>query len=128
MGFGEAVRTVLSKYADFSGRARRSEFWYWILFMFIVSAVAAALDSLLHLDFKNSTGGRQGGWIEIIATLALIIPSIAVQFRRLHDVGRSGWWWVLHLVCCIGTILVFIFSLTDSQPGANQYGPNPKGA
>ena len=134
MGFGQAVSTCFSKYATFSGRARRSEFWWWVLFTFILSAIASVLDNLLGLHVVSTTATSSGvsvnsfGWIGAVVGLALLLPSLAVTFRRLHDTGRSGWWWLLSLICCIGTILLWIFCLSDSTPGTNQYGPNPKGA
>jgi uncharacterized membrane protein YhaH (DUF805 family) len=71
--------------------------------------------------------GANVGWVAAIVGVALVLPTIAVLFRRLHDTGRSGWWWLLSLICCIGVILLWIFCLSDSKPGTNQYGPNPKG-
>ena len=128
MGFGQAVSTCFSKYVDFSGRARRSEFWWWQLFVIIVSAIAAAIDNVagLHIMTTSSSVSYSAGWVQGVVTLAVLLPSIAVLFRRLHDTGRSGWWWLLSWVCCIGTILLWVFCLSDSNPGANQYGPNPK--
>ncbi|MGD9957532.1 MAG: DUF805 domain-containing protein [Candidatus Nanopelagicales bacterium] len=128
MGFGQAVSTVFSKYATFSGRARRSEYWWWILFSVLVAVVASIADVVLKTNTLEGSGGVKLGWIYVIASLALVIPTIAVTFRRLHDTGRSGWWWLLSLVCGIGAIIVLIFCLSDSKPGANEYGPNPKGA
>ena len=125
MGFGQAVSTCFSKYATFSGRARRSEYWWFVLFQIIVFAVAAGLDNGFHTTFGN---GVPYGWIYTVAVLALLLPSIAVTVRRLHDTGRSGWWWFLSLLCGIGAIILFIFCLTDSNSGANQYGPSPKAA
>ena len=126
MGFGQAVSTVFSNYATFSGRARRSEYWYWVLFTFILGLVAGLLDGLFHLQ-AYSNNGVKFGWITVVVALAVAIPSIAVTMRRLHDTGRSGWWWLLSAICGCGAIIVFFFCLGDSQPGANQYGPNPKG-
>ena len=123
MGFGQAVSTCFSKYATFSGRARRSEFWWFALFQFIVLAIAAGLDNGFHTTFGN---GIPYGWIYSVVALALVIPSIAVTVRRLHDTGRSGWWWLLAFVCGIGAIIVLIFCFLDGTPGPNQYGPSPK--
>lgn len=131
MGFGQAISTCFQKYVTFSGRARRSEFWWWVLFTFLVSVVANVADSALGLHITSTSSGTTvvtAGWIGAIAGLFLLLPSLAVTFRRLHDTGRSGWWWLLSLICCIGVILLWIFCLSDSKPGPNQYGPNPKGA
>ena len=128
MGFGQAVSTVFSKYATFSGRARRSEYWYWVLFTVLLGIVASIADVVLKTNTIEGSGGVKLGWIYLVVSLVLIIPTIAVTFRRLHDTGRSGWWWLLAFLCFIGGIIVLIFCLSDSKPGANEYGPNPKGA
>jgi uncharacterized membrane protein YhaH (DUF805 family) len=123
MGFGQAVSTCFSKYATFSGRARRSEYWWFVLFQVVVLGIAAGLDNAFHTTFGS---GMPYGWIYAVAVLALVVPSIAVTVRRLHDTGRSGWWWFLSLLCGIGAIILFIFCLIDGTPGPNQYGPSPK--
>lgn len=132
MSFGQSVSTCLSKYATFAGRARRSEYWWFILFYVIVSFVAAILDAIFgtRIRFSESTDTYyvyQTGWIQTIATLALLLPLISVAVRRLHDLGKSGWWWWLGLICCIGQIILIVFYVQDSQPGDNVYGANPKG-
>ena len=106
MDFTTAIKTCFSKYADFNGRARRSEFWYFYLLTF----VAAWIPFL--------------GWL---LSVALIIPSLSVGARRLHDIGRSGWWQLLVLIPFIGGIILLIWWAKDSTPGANEYGENPKG-
>jgi uncharacterized membrane protein YhaH (DUF805 family) len=126
MSFGQAVSTCLSKYVAFSGRARRSEYWYWVLFVFLIGIVANVLDAVLGLHAYNANGVRFG-WISAVVGALLVLPSIAVTFRRLHDTGRSGWWWLLSAICGCGAIILFFFCLGDGQPGPNQYGPNPKG-
>lgn len=122
MGFSEAIQICFRKYVDFTGRATRSEFWYWVLFVVLIGIVAGILDNIL---FRNSTATPITG----LVNLAVLLPGLAVVFRRLHDVNRSGWWILLNLIPVIGTlILIFLFYIQDSQPGDNQYGPNPKGA
>jgi uncharacterized membrane protein YhaH (DUF805 family) len=130
MSFGQAVSDGFSQYATFSGRSRRSAYWYWVLFVFLGSVVASLLDNLLGITIEGASvaGNDSVGWISLLFAFAVIIPSLAVTFRRLHDTGRSGWWWLFALLCCIGQIIVFIFCLSDSTPGDNEYGPNPKGA
>jgi len=127
MGFGQAVSTCFQKYVTFSGRARRSEYWWWWLFTVIVGTVAVIADNALGLHISTTSGADKVGWVTAVATLFLVLPTIAVTFRRLHDTGRSGWWWLLGLLCCVGELLVFIFCISDSAAGPNQYGPNPKG-
>lgn len=114
---------VLKKYAVFSGRAQRSEFWYFALFNIIISVVLSLLDRVLGLG-----GDLSVGVLSSIYSLAVLIPSIAVGVRRLHDTDRSGWWILIGLIPIIGWIMLIIFYVKDSQPGENQYGPNPKGA
>ncbi|MFN8168094.1 MAG: DUF805 domain-containing protein [Candidatus Nanopelagicales bacterium] len=123
MSFGQAVSTVFSKYATFSGRARRSEYWYWVLFVLLLTIVSSLLDSVLKLRVVE---GSPYGWITLIVGLALIIPGIAVTVRRLHDTDRSGWWYLLSFLCGIGAIIVLIFCVIDGTPGPNKYGESPK--
>jgi len=129
MSFTEAVKTVFSKYATFSGRARRSEYWWWWLFVAVVAVVLSLIDNAIGLHISDATimGLQVSGLLTLIFGLVTLIPGIAVTFRRLHDTGRSGWWWLLSLLCGIGAIIVFIMCLMDSGPD-NEYGPNPKGA
>jgi uncharacterized membrane protein YhaH (DUF805 family) len=124
MSFPDAVRICLQrKYADFNGRARRSEYWFFILFTAIVGAVAGALDALFGLRSGVYTGT---GPIQGILQLALLVPTLAVGARRLHDTGRSGWWQLIGLIPIVGWIILIVFFVQDSHP-ANQHGPNPKG-
>jgi uncharacterized membrane protein YhaH (DUF805 family) len=123
MDFMTAVRTCLSKYVDFSGRARRSEYWYFALFNVLVSVVTSIVDTVIGTDFDNGSGGL----LSSIASLALLLPSLAVGVRRLHDTDRSGWWILIGLIPIIGWILLIVWFVTDSKPD-NQYGPNPKNA
>src|SRR5690348_119665 len=106
MSFQDAVRICLrEKYATFSGRARRSEYWYFFLFQVIVSAVASVLDSIFHIRYANNSGGP----IQTLAELALLLPSLAVATRRLHDTGKSAWWWLLWIFPPAGFIVFLIF-------------------
>ncbi len=145
MTFQESVKTVLSKkYATFSGRASRSEYWWYSLFNFIVAMVclaaglalgalfggAAAMqggDSALDLGVAGfGIGFLIGYLILLIFALATLVPSIAVTMRRLHDSGRSGWWYLISFVPYVGGIVLFIFMLLEGQPGENKYGPAPE--
>ncbi|PIE23819.1 MAG: hypothetical protein CSA60_04105 [Neptuniibacter caesariensis] len=114
--------TVLKKYAVFSGRARRKEYWFFVLFNIIASLVLAFIDGLTGSFIPEAGVGLLGG----IYMLAVIVPSIAVAVRRLHDTGRSGWWFLIVLLPLIGAIVLLVFMLLNSKPGENQYGPNPK--
>ncbi len=110
----------LRNYAVFSGRAQRMEYWMFGLFYVIFVLVLGIIESIVGI------GGEDGGLLSGLFVLAMLIPSIAVTFRRLHDTGHSGWWLFIGLVPLIGTIILFIFMVQDCQAGENQYGPNPK--
>jgi len=113
---------VLKKYVTFSGRARRKEYWMFVLFNLIFAIVAMVLDNVLGL--ANEQTGY--GIIYTLYTLGVLLPSLAVGVRRLHDIGKSGWWLFISLIPLIGAIWLLVLMATDSQPGDNQYGPNPK--
>jgi len=113
---------VLKKYAVFSGRARRKEYWMFVLFNIIFTIVAVILDNVLGTAIEELGYGL----FYIVYGLAVIIPALAVTVRRLHDTGKSGWWIFISLIPFIGAIWLIVLLATDSQPGANQYGPNPK--
>jgi len=113
---------VLKKYAVFEGRARRKEYWYFFLFNIMIMLGLVILDALV---FQTSADQKFGPLISIYS-LAVLIPTFAVQIRRLHDIGRTGWWLLLSLLPIIGSIVLIIFYCTDSEPGTNLYGPNPK--
>jgi uncharacterized membrane protein YhaH (DUF805 family) len=128
----EWYKKVLSQYADFEGRARRQEYWMFTLFNFaitfgimvVIGGIAMATSSRPLLILAVVLVG--------IYSLAVIVPSLAVTTRRLHDTGRSGWWQLLNLlgiipfVGWIGSIVVLVFCALEGNPGPNQYGPDPK--
>ena len=113
---------VLKKYADFSGRARRSEYWFFALFNTIVMLALLFIGWLIDGDAAQGPGQ----WLYFLYLLAVLLPSLAVNVRRLHDIGKSGWYVLIALIPFIGPILVLIWHCMDSDPGTNQYGPNPK--
>lgn len=125
MSFSEAVKKVFSNYANFNGRARRSEYWYWQLFTFVVSMALSVVNGAFQAIFDSVTP------VSILLPLwsvAIIIPNLAVGVRRLHDIGKSGASILIALIPIVGSIiLMFVWFVEDSQPGANQYGENPKG-
>jgi uncharacterized membrane protein YhaH (DUF805 family) len=123
MSFTAAIRSVLTQYVGFTGRARRSEYWWFTLFTVLVGLAAAILDSGL-----GTTPGSDGstGVIGIIVNLALLLPTLAVAVRRLHDTDRSGWWLLIGLVPIVGAIVLLVFFVLDSTPGTNRFGANPK--
>ncbi len=110
------------KYATFEGRARRKEFWQFVLFVFLVNAVLALFDRMTGTYSESTEVGLLGG----VFSLFVLIPSIALTVRRLHDTGRAGWWFLIYLIPVIGAIVMLVFMVLDTQPETNQYGPSPK--
>jgi len=112
---------VLRQYADFAGRARRMEYWMFVLVNLLIGCALGILDSVLH--WQTSFGyGRLTGFYELV----MLVPGLAVGARRLHDTGRSGWWQLLVLVPVAGVIVVIVFFALDGMRGANAYGPDSK--
>ena len=121
---------VIKNYAGFGGRARRKEYWMFALFNLIFVVVAAIVDNILGTTFKMDMGG-QGvnlpyGYFYLLYALAVLIPGLAVSVRRLHDVGKSGWMLLISLIPIVGAIWLLVLVVTNSKPGENKYGPNPK--
>ncbi|MCZ8080566.1 MAG: DUF805 domain-containing protein [Fuscovulum sp.] len=110
MNMIEAVKAVFSKYATFEGRARRAEYWWFVLFSFIIAVV-------LNLINPGLLGG--------IWSLATLLPSLAVGARRLHDTDRSGWWLLIGFIPVIGLIVLIVFFASRGQTGANRFGADP---
>ncbi|MFK4101074.1 DUF805 domain-containing protein [Streptomyces sp. NPDC019531] len=106
---------VLKKYAVFSGRARRKEYWMYMLFVAIIYVVLLGIGLAAKMT-----------WLPIIFYVGILLPSLGVTIRRLHDTGRSGWWILFGFVPLVGGITLFVFSVLDGEPGENKYGPNPK--
>jgi uncharacterized membrane protein YhaH (DUF805 family) len=110
--------SVLKKYATFSGRSQRAEYWYFVLFNIIITIVLGIISAVI---------GDDSSILGILYSLAVLIPGIAVSVRRLHDVGKSGWMLLITLIPLIGAIWLFVLMVIDSNPSDNKYGPNPKG-
>lgn len=118
MDFATSVKTCMTrKYAMFSTRASRSEFWFFQLFVLLMTFVASIIDDLI-LDSDLAP-------ISLIVSIAIITPSIAVGARRLHDIGRSGWWQLLWLIPILGWIVLVLWWTTKSDVGDNRFGPSP---
>ena len=115
---------VIKKYAVFSGRARRKEYWMYALFYAIGYIILGTIDQLLGTHAKNQFGGLLTG----IFGLALLLPSIGVSIRRMHDTNRSGWWILIGLIPCIGWIWWIVLAAQEGGAGDNRYGPDPKAA
>ncbi len=120
MGFGDAITSVLRNYITFTGRAPRSEYWFWVLFVLIVSIVASILDAAI---FPWSSVGS--GPVSLIVTFGLLLPNISVSIRRLHDIDRTGWWLLIGLIPLIGIIVLLVWACTKGTPGPNRFGPDP---
>ena len=131
MQFLEAIQTcIVKKYCDFEGRASRSEFWWYMLGYIIVSyawsfiiglitgaSVMAGMDGEFHFSALQL--------LSYVPAIALLLPTLGVSVRRLHDIGKSGWWYLISFICCIGTLVLIYFYVQDSD-GDNEYGPRPQ--
>lgn len=121
MNFGQAVSSGFSNYATFAGRACRSEFWYWTLFSFVASICLSLLDSVVF---------PQNLWspLSSIFSLAILLPSIAVTARRLHDIDKSGWWILLIFVPIVGWIVLVVWEIRKGDDDSNRFGADPLAA
>ncbi len=133
MTFSESIKTCLSKFVTWQGRASRSEYWFFFLFVFICYAAGAVLDNLLGTSFKfmnPATGVEQSlgyGYITLLAMLAMVLPHLSAMVRRLHDTNRSGWWYWIVLIPLIGTIILIVWFCGRGTVGNNNYGSDPLG-
>jgi uncharacterized membrane protein YhaH (DUF805 family) len=114
MNFGQAITSGFSNYVNFSDRASRSEYWFWILFYFICLVVAIIIDSVLRTRVLTA-----------VVWLGIVLPTLALSVRRLHDLDRSGWWLLLALIPLIGSIVLLIWFCTRGTDGSNRFGPDP---
>ena len=116
MGFGQAISSGFSNYVNFSGRACRSEYWFWVLFVLIADVVAIAIDAAIGMQIVSSLFG-----------LAVLLPGLAVTVRRLHDLDRTGWWILLGLIPLVGAIILIIWFCSKGTDGLNRFGADPLG-
>ena len=116
MGFTDAIKSGFQRYFDFATRSSRSEYWFWALFVFIAGIVLGIVDAIIFGD-SSVLGG--------LFALGTLIPGIAVGVRRLHDLGRSGWFFLLVLIPIVGWIILLIWFVTAGNEGDNQWGDNP---
>ena len=110
IGFLEAVKMCFIKYADFNGRAPRAEYWWWFLFTFIL--------------------GLAVGWLPVIGwivSFGILVPNLAVSWRRLHDIDKAGGWWFIGLIPIVGWIILLVWFCQEGEPRPNRFGPNPYG-
>jgi uncharacterized membrane protein YhaH (DUF805 family) len=114
MNFQQAIQSGFSNYVNFSGRAARSEYWFWIVFYLLAVVVTLAIDTMIGFRLTLS-----------IFAIAVLLPTIAVQVRRLHDLDRTGWWILLHFVPLVGAIVLIIWYCMRGTEGPNRFGPDP---
>ena len=118
------------QYADFSGRARRKEYWFFTLFYIILYLGLAIVERVAGLHFPDhDVNGEQvmgAGFLTVLYSLGMIIPCLSVTVRRLHDTNRSGWWWFINLIPLAGAIVMLVFMVQEGNPGPNRFGPDPK--
>ena len=119
------LKVVRDNYSNFSGRARRSEYWYFILCNALIK-LALGLITVAIIKASN-TMGIIGIVLIILYSFAMVVPSLAVVVRRLHDVGKSGWFYFVSLIPLVGPIWILVLFCTEGDRGSNQYGPDPKG-
>ena len=131
MDFMTAVKTCFSKYVTFSGRARRSEYWWWVLFVWVVSMGLSIVDSVLFGNVVTGPGSfyasTDNAILSGIFSLVVFLPGLAVAVRRLHDTDRSGWWLLIVLIPLVGWILLIVWFATEGTEGENRFGPDPLG-
>ncbi|WP_372840896.1 DUF805 domain-containing protein [Phaeovulum sp.] len=129
MTFQESVKTCLSKYATFSGRAQRSEFWWFLLFTSLGAALLSMVDIAVFGTTTTYSGGVSGSTdttiLSGVFSLLVFLPSLSVTVRRLHDLDKSGWWVLLWLIPVIGWIILIVWYATGGVRGENRFGPDP---
>ena len=121
MDFHAAVNTCFQKYVEFNGRATRSEYWYFVLFLLGIGLVLAVVDGTVY-----GFGEHGSQPFSSVFSLVTFLPSLAVAVRRLHDIGRSGWWILIALIPLVGAVVLIVWMATESDRGANEFGPDPK--
>jgi uncharacterized membrane protein YhaH (DUF805 family) len=129
MTFMDSISACFSKYITFSGRAQRSEFWWFVLFLLVGQMIAGAADSAIFGNNVVMLGGMEfsynAGYFGNIFALVTFLPAWAVEIRRLHDIGKSGWWLLLWLIPLIGFIILLIWLIRKGTDGDNEYGADP---
>jgi uncharacterized membrane protein YhaH (DUF805 family) len=126
MNIQNAVKSGFSNYANFRGRAQRSEFWYWVLFFWLSVAVAEILDAVLFPGVSGSNNSGAGLFLLPLNLVGyvLLIPSISVFVRRLHDIDRKGWWWLITFIP-FGGLVMLVWLCSKGSQGVNRFGVDP---
>jgi len=117
---------LTNKYADFNGRARRKEYWMWTLYYTVILLFAMVLDSVLGLNFELLGQNLGYGWLYVTIGITHLIPGLGIVVRRLHDVGKSGWFYLIILIPLIGFIWILVLFCTEGDKEDNKWGSNPK--
>ncbi len=128
MTFTQTIPAVLSKYATFTGRAARPEFWWWVLFVFLVNVATALIDHIIiapALGIEAYTE-ETPQMLSMVVSLGLLLPGLAVGVRRLHDINRSGWWMLIILIPLIGGLFLLWWCVKKGDEGDNDFGPPPE--
>lgn len=125
MGLSDAVKSCLHKYGDFKGRAPRSEYWYWTLFISLGTLAGFIAMAILDALLGERIGTAVMALVAVFAALGLIVPSLAVTVRRLHDTNSSGWWYLLALIPYVGSLILIVWYCIKGTPGENRFGPDP---
>jgi uncharacterized membrane protein YhaH (DUF805 family) len=127
MDMPTAVKSVLGQYATFSGRASRSEYWWWTLAVVLVMLAVGLVEGALLPPMIGFEPYREqtGQPISMVVSLALLLPCLAVSVRRLHDRDKSGWWYLLGLIPVIGPVVLLVWYVQAGTPGDNRFGPDP---
>ena len=113
-----ALKDGFARYVDFRTRSTRAQFWWWVVWSVVLGFAASIVDSLLGLSEVGAVNG--------LVSLVLFLPSIAISVRRLHDIGRTGWWYLIILVPLVGWIVLIVFFCTATKEEVNQWGPPPR--
>jgi uncharacterized membrane protein YhaH (DUF805 family) len=117
---------LTNKYADFNGRARRKEYWMWTLYYTVILLFAMILDNALGLNFELLGQNLGYGWLYVTIGITHLIPGLGIVVRRLHDVGKSGWFYLIILIPLIGFIWILVLFCTEGVKEDNKWGSNPK--
>jgi len=117
---------LTNKYADFKGRARRKEYWMWTLYYTVILLFAMVLDNALGLNFELLGQNLGYGWLYVTIGITHLIPGLGIVVRRLHDVGKSGWFYLIILIPLIGFIWILVLFCTEGDKEDNKWGSNPK--
>ena len=128
MNFVDAVKSAFARFADFATRSSRSEYWWFMLFYFLVGLVVSPIEFTIEFSVFGQGMEMTSGIIDLLVFLVFIVPTISVTARRLHDIGRSGWWQLMALIPLLGALILLFWVVKRGEDGDNRFGANPLGA